>query len=47
MFIVMDVELLLESETYEEYLDAFVQQKDLFYLRDIRLARQLVTLGYR
>ncbi|KAG4076513.1 hypothetical protein HA402_011329 [Bradysia odoriphaga] len=44
----MDVDtLLLESESYEDYLDAFVQPKDLFYLRDPRLARQIVTLGYR
>lgn len=45
---IMDVDkLLLESETYEEYLDAFVQPQDLFYLRDPHLARQIVKLGYR
>ncbi len=44
----MDIErLLLECDTYEDYLDAFVQPQDLFYLRDRQLARQIVSLGYR
>eukprot|EP01113_Clastostelium_recurvatum_P000497 TRINITY_DN10227_c0_g1_i3.p1 TRINITY_DN10227_c0_g1~~TRINITY_DN10227_c0_g1_i3.p1 ORF type:complete len:241 (-),score=48.02 TRINITY_DN10227_c0_g1_i3:377-1099(-) len=33
--------------TYEEYLDAQISAKDLYYLEDENLARQLVELGYR
>jgi hypothetical protein len=33
--------------TYEDYLDAQITPKDLFYLEDKELARQLVELGYR
>lgn len=33
--------------TYEEYLDSFVQARDLFYMEDEALARQLVELGCR
>jgi hypothetical protein len=36
-----------EFETYEQYLDSFVQPRDLFYLEDEALARQLVELGCR
>lgn len=38
---------LADFETYEEYLDSFVQPRDLFYLEDEALARQLVELGCR
>lgn len=43
----LDERLVLESETYEDYLDLFVQPQDLFYLRDRHLARRIVSLGYR
>lgn len=33
--------------TYEEYLDSQISAKDLYYLEDEDLARQLVELGYR
>jgi hypothetical protein len=31
--------------TYEEYLDDFIDEKDMKYLGDIELARQLIELG--
>lgn len=34
-------------ETYEDYLDSQVSEKDMYYLQDQTLARQLVELGYR
>jgi len=33
--------------TYEDYLDQQVTDRDLFYLNDEKLARELVELGYR
>merc|ERR1712013_48060 len=33
--------------TYEDYLDEQVTERDLFYLCDEELARELVELGYR
>eukprot|EP00761_Pharyngomonas_kirbyi_P006034 gb/GECH01006040.1/.p1 GENE.gb/GECH01006040.1/~~gb/GECH01006040.1/.p1 ORF type:complete len:234 (+),score=61.06 gb/GECH01006040.1/:1-702(+) len=33
--------------TYEDYLDAHVTQKDLYYLEDQDIARQIVELGYK
>jgi len=35
-----------EFASYEDYLDAQVKEKDLYYLEDEELARQLVELGY-
>lgn len=43
----LDDRPLLECETYEDYLDLFVQPQDLFYLRDCHMARRIVALGYR
>jgi len=34
-------------ETYEDYLDSQISGKDMYYLQDQSLARQLVELGYR
>eukprot|EP00954_Amorphochlora_amoebiformis_P012056 941599-Amorphochlora_amoeboformis.AAC.2 len=34
-------------ETYEDYLDSQISKKDMYYLSDQTLARQLVELGYR
>jgi hypothetical protein len=36
-----------EFPTYEDYLDSQISEKDLNYLQDEELARQLVELGYR
>jgi hypothetical protein len=36
-----------EYLTYEDYLDSQMTPKDLYYLEDEELARQLVELGYR
>eukprot|EP01063_Lacrimia_lanifica_P037681 TRINITY_DN7809_c0_g1_i1.p2 TRINITY_DN7809_c0_g1~~TRINITY_DN7809_c0_g1_i1.p2 ORF type:complete len:234 (+),score=100.80 TRINITY_DN7809_c0_g1_i1:120-821(+) len=38
---------ILEWQTYEDYLDKFVQAEDLFYLEDPDNARQIVELGYK
>eukprot|EP00755_Sulcionema_specki_P013377 Sspe_Gene.53839::Locus_29725_Transcript_1_1_Confidence_1.000_Length_420::g.53839::m.53839 len=38
---------ILEWQTYEDYLDKFVQPEDLFYLDDPDNARQIVELGYK
>jgi len=37
---------LYEFTTYEDYLDSQVKERDLQYLEDEQLARQLVELGY-
>ena len=39
--------IISEFSTYEEFLDSQISQRDLFYLEDEELARQLVELGYR
>jgi len=39
--------IVAEFGSYEEYLDSQISQKDLYYLEDENLARQLVELGYR
>lgn len=31
--------------SYEEYLDSFITQKDIDYLENVDVARQLVELG--
>eukprot|EP00210_Caulerpa_lentillifera_P009430 g8991.t1 len=36
-----------EFETYSAYLDSQISKKDMHYLEDIELARQLVELGIR
>jgi len=36
-----------EYATYEDFLDSQISPKDLYYLEDEELARQLVELGYR
>ena len=33
-------------ETYEDYLDDQMDEKDLFYLEDNELARQLIEVGF-
>ncbi|XP_015603125.1 uncharacterized protein C4orf22 homolog [Cephus cinctus] len=38
---------LLQFDSYDEYLDALVIPKDLFYLRSTSVARQVAELGYR
>ena len=38
---------MAEFDTYEQYLDSQITQKDLMYLEDEDLARALVELGYR
>ena len=38
---------LLSYATYEDYLDEQVTERDLYYLCDEELARELVELGYR
>ena len=37
---------LEQYETYEQYLDDQMDEKDLFYLEDQELARQLIEVGY-
>lgn len=39
--------IVADYETYEDYLDSQITPKDLYYLEDEDLARQLVELGYR
>ncbi|XP_065910110.1 cilia- and flagella-associated protein 299-like isoform X2 [Dysidea avara] len=39
--------IVSEFGTYQEFLDSQITRKDLFYLEDEELARQLVELGYR
>jgi hypothetical protein len=39
--------IISEFATYEEYLDSQITAKELFYLEDEDLARQLTELGYR
>mmetsp|Transcript_846 Transcript_846/g.1632 ORF Transcript_846/g.1632 Transcript_846/m.1632 type:complete len:242 (-) Transcript_846:315-1040(-) len=34
-------------ETYEDYLDSLILDKDMYYIQDQTLARQLVELGFR
>ena len=38
---------IAQYATYEDYLDEQVTDRDLFYLQDEELARELVELGYR
>ena len=38
---------MAQYATYEDYLDAQITEKDMYYLEDEELARQLVELGYR
>eukprot|EP01029_Cantina_marsupialis_P019328 TRINITY_DN44922_c0_g4_i1.p1 TRINITY_DN44922_c0_g4~~TRINITY_DN44922_c0_g4_i1.p1 ORF type:complete len:231 (+),score=33.40 TRINITY_DN44922_c0_g4_i1:83-775(+) len=40
-------EYVMDFTTYEDYLDHQKSDKDMFYLEDEELARQLVELGYR
>jgi len=40
------IDTLAEFETYENYLDAQVKERDLQYLEDEEVARHLVELGY-
>lgn len=44
---IFDDRKLLDYETYEEYLDSFVQTDDIFYLRNRDFARINAALGYR
>ena len=37
---------LEKFETYEQYLDEQMDEKDLFYLEDNELARQLIEVGF-
>lgn len=39
--------IVAEFATYEEYLDSQISARDLYYLEDEELARQLVEMGYR
>lgn len=38
---------IAQYATYEDYLDEQVTERDMFYLQDEELARELVELGYR
>lgn len=38
---------LLNYDTYEDYLDSFIQNDDMFYLRNKDVARMVAALGYR
>lgn len=38
---------LLDYDTYDDYLDSFIQEDDMFYLRNKDLARRVVALGFR
>eukprot|EP00771_Trimastix_marina_P000549 gnl/Trimastix_PCT/1569.p1 GENE.gnl/Trimastix_PCT/1569~~gnl/Trimastix_PCT/1569.p1 ORF type:complete len:240 (+),score=62.83 gnl/Trimastix_PCT/1569:43-762(+) len=38
--------IVLRFDTYEEYLDSQIQERDLYYLEDQDLARELVERGY-
>ena len=40
-------EVVDHFETYEEYLDTFVESEDLRYLGEAEIARIIVELGYR
>lgn len=44
---IFDDRKLLAYETYEDYLDSFVQTDDIFYLRNRDFARINAALGYR
>ena len=37
---------LEKYDTYEKYLDDQMDEKDLFYLEDNELARQLIEVGF-
>lgn len=37
----------VKYDTYEDYLDSGLSNKDLNYIGSLKVARQLVTLGYR
>ena len=37
---------LEQFDTYEQYLDDQMEEKDLFYLEDNELARQLIEVGF-
>lgn len=39
--------IVIEYNTYEDFLDSQITPLDLYYLEDEELARQLVELGYR
>ncbi len=39
--------IVAEFGTYEEYLDSHISAKELFYLEDEDLARQVAELGYK
>ena len=40
-------EVVDHFDTYEEYLDTFVETEDLRYLGESEIARIIVELGYR
>ncbi len=44
---VFDERELLNCDTYDDYLDTFVQNDDLFYLRNRKMARMVAALGLR
>jgi hypothetical protein len=43
----VNTEAALQFDTYEEYLDSQITDKDLYYLEDEELARDLMELNYR
>ena len=43
---ISNIEIVMAHETYEDFLDSLVSKKDMFYLEDEEVARQLVELGY-
>lgn len=42
-----DMNQMLEFETYQDYLDSFVNKTDLCYMRSSFYARRIAELGYR
>lgn len=41
------IDMTLDNyDTYEQYLDSCIDVKDLFYLEDQELARQLIEVGF-
>lgn len=38
---------LLDYDSYDDYLDSFVRDEDILYLRNKEMARRVVALGLR
>lgn len=42
-----DQSALLDYDTYNDYLDSFIQNDDMFYLKNKEMARMVAALGVR